>query len=93
MGGDSHLHYGPEAQPKKDQDLAVLKANKIPLGFRDHCAHLLVDLNKCRRDTFFSPWSCGHERHTYEQCEHILYERRVEMKKKKLAQEKAAAAV
>ncbi|KAG9130216.1 hypothetical protein Leryth_004224 [Lithospermum erythrorhizon] len=29
---------------------------KVPLPFRDQCAHLLIPLNKCRHAEFFLPW-------------------------------------
>lgn len=31
---------------------------KLPLAYRDSCAHLLIPLNKCRRETWYAPWSC-----------------------------------
>ncbi|KAH0869508.1 hypothetical protein HID58_076530, partial [Brassica napus] len=31
-------------------------AAKVPLGYRDQCAHLLIPLNKCRQAEFFLPW-------------------------------------
>ena len=79
MGGGHH--FNPEAEPKKDQDLQALKDNKVPLAFRDTCGHLLIKLNKCRRETFFSPNKCGHERHTYEECGYYAFLQRVEAKK------------
>jgi NADH dehydrogenase (ubiquinone) 1 beta subcomplex subunit 7 len=81
MGGHDHPRNA-EAEPKKDQDLAVLKAAKIPLAYRDKCGHLLVDLNKCRREKMFSPNECSHERHTYEECEYYAWKDRVNLKKK-----------
>ena len=42
----------------------------LPLHWRDYCAHLLIPLNACRRDTLGVPWKCGHERHAYEQCQY-----------------------
>lgn len=80
MGGG---HRNPEAEPRKKQDLAALKEAQIPLAYRDKCAHLLVDLNKCRRATYFSPNQCGHERHTYEECEYYAWMDRVHIKEKK----------
>jgi len=44
---------------------------KIAPGLRDNCAHLVVPLNRCRRETFYAPWKCNDERHGYEKC---LYE-------------------
>lgn len=80
MGGGHH-HHSPEAMPSKKQDLELLKKEHVPLAFRDNCAHLLVPLNQCRRQTFFNPNSCGHQRHIYEECEFIAWERRVAAKK------------
>ena len=79
MGGHGH---SPEAAPKADQDVQSLKDHKIPVAYRDNCAHLLVPLNVCRRQTFFSPNQCQHQRHIYEECEYIAWLGRVESKKK-----------
>lgn len=54
----------------------MMKA-KIPLAFRDSCAHLLIPLNKCRRKTMYMPWKCTDERHAYEKCQHGEYMKRV----------------
>jgi len=48
---------------------------------RDTCGHLLLKLNKCRRDTWWNPERCGHERHTYEECQYNAYLQRCEAKK------------
>jgi hypothetical protein len=32
---------------------------KLPLAYRDSCAHLLIPLNKCRRETWYAPWKCS----------------------------------
>ena len=79
MGGEHH--HSPEAMPKKDQDLELLKKEHVPLPFRDNCAHLVVPLNHCRRETFFNPDACTHQRHIYEECEYIAWQKRVEAKK------------
>jgi NADH dehydrogenase (ubiquinone) 1 beta subcomplex subunit 7 len=92
MGGH---HHNPEAMPKKDQDLQAIKDAKIPLGWRDTCSHLLIKLNDCRRETFFNPHKCSHQRHTYEECEYIGWLQRVDAKKemlKRKAEEAAAEA-
>mmetsp|Transcript_18079 Transcript_18079/g.29318 ORF Transcript_18079/g.29318 Transcript_18079/m.29318 type:complete len:81 (-) Transcript_18079:2209-2451(-) len=52
---------------------------KIDLAFRDHCAHMLIPLNKCRRATYYMPWQCNHERHAYEKCQYLEYKRRVDI--------------
>jgi NADH-ubiquinone oxidoreductase B18 subunit (NDUFB7) len=76
MGG----HYNPAAAPREDQDIDAIKKARVPLAMRDKCAHLLMPLNKCRREAFFAPWKCTHERHTYEQCQYYMYLKRVETK-------------
>jgi NADH dehydrogenase (ubiquinone) 1 beta subcomplex subunit 7 len=84
MGGgghDDHHYFSPEAMPKADQDLALLKSEKVPVMNRDHCAHLLVPLNTCRRETFFNPDYCQPQRHIYEECQYIAWLARVEAKK------------
>lgn len=48
-----------------DEELAK---ERIPLAARDCCAHLLVDLNRCRRRTLYMPFKCTEEKHEYEQC-------------------------
>ena len=89
MGGGHH--HNPEAMPRKDQDLDAIKKARMPLGYRDTCAHLLLQLNECRRQTFFNPHKCGHQRHTYEECQYIGWLQRVDAKKVHVAKMKAAA--
>ncbi|EOD41134.1 NADH-ubiquinone oxidoreductase B18 subunit [Emiliania huxleyi CCMP1516] len=62
-----------------------MKDAKLPLGFRDNCAHLLIPLNQCRYDTYFLPWKCRDLFHDYEHCQHHEYERRVKVWKEKKA--------
>lgn len=35
-----------------------MSAARLPLAYRDNCAHLLIPLNDCRRATFYLPWKC-----------------------------------
>jgi len=65
-----------------------LKANSIPLGWRDQCSSLLIPLNVCRRENNYLPWKCENERHTYEACQYKDYMRRM----KALSQKKLSAA-
>ena len=88
MGGHGH---SPEAMPSSEQDLQLLKDQQVPIALRDNCAHLLVPLNSCRRDTLFSPEKCGHERHIYEECQYIAWLKRIEAKKDAKAEAYAAA--
>ncbi|GKT44833.1 NADH dehydrogenase [ubiquinone] 1 beta subcomplex subunit 7 [Colletotrichum spaethianum] len=32
---------------------------KLPLAYRDSCAHLLIPLNRCRVDSWYLPWKCN----------------------------------
>ncbi|KAL6961867.1 hypothetical protein U1Q18_001848 [Sarracenia purpurea var. burkii] len=55
---------------------------KVPIPYRDQCAHLLIPLNKCRHAEFFLPWKCENERHVYEKCEYeLVMERMLQMQK------------
>ncbi|XP_052203931.1 NADH dehydrogenase [ubiquinone] 1 beta subcomplex subunit 7 [Diospyros lotus] len=55
---------------------------KVPIPYRDQCAHLLIPLNKCRQAEFYLPWKCEPERHTYEKCEYeLVMERMLQMQK------------
>ena len=38
---------------------------------------LLLPLTTCRNNSFYLPWKCEHERHTYEKC---LYDEYVAMR-------------
>ena len=49
----------------------------IPLVFRDYCAHLYIQLRKCRYETKLMPWACKHERHEWDECELADYYRRI----------------
>ncbi|KAK9808160.1 hypothetical protein WJX73_003485 [Symbiochloris irregularis] len=65
-----------------------MKEAKLDVGHRDWCAHLAIPLNKCRRQEFYLPWKCEHERHVYDKCQYQEYKRRVELAKAKHAQKK-----
>ncbi|KAL4364620.1 hypothetical protein AHAS_Ahas07G0024300 [Arachis hypogaea] len=55
---------------------------KVPLTYRDQCAHLLIPLNKCRQAELYLPWKCENERHSYEKCQYeLLMERMLQMQK------------
>ena len=43
---------------------------QLPLGYRDYCAHLLIQLNKCRSETWYLPWKCEDEKHSWEKCQY-----------------------
>ncbi|XP_078513432.1 NADH dehydrogenase [ubiquinone] 1 beta subcomplex subunit 7 [Lissotriton helveticus] len=80
---------------------AEMDAAQLPLEQRDYCAHHLIKLMKCKRDTWPNFLACKHERHAWDYCEHQDYvmrmkeyerERRLLMRKKKL-EDKAAEAL
>ncbi|KAF2424890.1 hypothetical protein EJ08DRAFT_594762, partial [Tothia fuscella] len=54
-----------------------MSAAKLPLAYRDTCAHLLIPLNRCRYEEYYLPWKCEDERHTYEKCQYIEFQKRV----------------
>ncbi|OIW06788.1 hypothetical protein TanjilG_11513 [Lupinus angustifolius] len=55
---------------------------RVPLAYRDQCAHLLIPLNKCRQSEFYLPWKCQNQRHSYEKCEYeLVMERMLQMNK------------
>ncbi|CAH9085586.1 unnamed protein product [Cuscuta epithymum] len=55
---------------------------RVPLAYRDQCAHLLIPLNKCRQAELYLPWKCENERHSYEKCEYeLVMERMLQMQK------------
>ncbi|XP_065857749.1 NADH dehydrogenase [ubiquinone] 1 beta subcomplex subunit 7 [Euphorbia lathyris] len=55
---------------------------RVPIPYRDQCAHLLIPLNKCRQAEFYLPWKCENERHSYEKCEYeLVMERMLKMQK------------
>uniref|UniRef100_A0A7N0UK27 NADH dehydrogenase [ubiquinone] 1 beta subcomplex subunit 7 n=1 Tax=Kalanchoe fedtschenkoi TaxID=63787 RepID=A0A7N0UK27_KALFE len=55
---------------------------RVPIPYRDQCAHLLIPLNKCRQKEYYLPWKCEDERHVYEKCEYeLVMERMLAMQK------------
>jgi len=39
-----------------------MKYFRLPMEYRDWCAHLLIPLNQCRNREFHAPWRCTDER-------------------------------
>ena len=35
-----------------------MSAARLPLAYRDSCAHLLIPLNRCRYEEYYLPWKC-----------------------------------
>lgn len=66
---------------------AEMAEARIPIPYRDQCAHLLIPLNKCRVAEFYLPWKCEPERHSYEKCQYeLVMERMLQMQKIREAQ-------
>ena len=64
-GGVFYLGFLTSEMMISDEELAK---ERVPLAARDYCAHILVDLNRCRRRTLYMPFKCTEEKHEYEQC-------------------------
>ncbi|XP_020596321.1 NADH dehydrogenase [ubiquinone] 1 beta subcomplex subunit 7 [Phalaenopsis equestris] len=61
---------------------AEMVEERVPIPYRDQCAHLLIPLNRCRVKEFYLPWKCEVERHAYEKCEYeLVMERMLQMQK------------
>ncbi|KAI0804198.1 NADH-ubiquinone oxidoreductase B18 subunit-domain-containing protein [Xylaria sp. FL0064] len=54
-----------------------MREAKLPIAYRDSCANLLIPLNRCRVDTYYLPWKCEDERHSYEKCQYEEFKKRV----------------
>lgn len=44
---------------------------QLVLQQRDYCAHYLIQLLKCKRDSFPNFLACKHEQHDWDYCEHL----------------------
>ena len=67
---------------------AEMSEARLPLPYRDQCAHLLIPLNKSRVAEYYLPWKCEPERHAYEKCQYeLVMERMIQMQKIREAQE------
>lgn len=70
---------------------------QLTLQQRDYCAHYLIRLLKCKRDSFPNFLACKHERHDWDYCEHMDYVKRMKefererrlLQRKKRREEKA----
>ncbi|KAI0836602.1 NADH-ubiquinone oxidoreductase B18 subunit-domain-containing protein [Hypoxylon sp. FL0890] len=63
--------------PKLEATREEMRDAKLPLAYRDSCANLLIPLNRCRVDTYYLPWKCNDERHSYEKCQYDEFKKRV----------------
>lgn len=44
-----------------------MSAARLPLAYRDSCAHLAIPLNRCRFENYYLPWKCVVGHHTAEE--------------------------
>ncbi|MBV98184.1 NADH dehydrogenase [ubiquinone] 1 beta subcomplex subunit 7, partial [Eschrichtius robustus] len=74
---------------------------QLVLQQRDYCAHYLIRLLRCKRDSFPNFLACKHEQHDWDSCEHLDYvkrmkeferERRLLQRKKRRQQREADVA-
>jgi NADH dehydrogenase (ubiquinone) 1 beta subcomplex subunit 7 len=67
-----HAHFATHLQLTHGTEATreEMSAARVPLAYRDTCAHLLIPLNKCRYDNYYLPWRCTDERHGYEKCQY-----------------------
>ena len=47
-----------------------MKEARIPVAWRDYCAHILIKLNSCRKETMYRVDKCTELRHEYEKCQY-----------------------
>lgn len=84
------MAFGTSAEEPRQATREEMSAAKVPLAYRDSCAHLLIPLNRCRYETYYLPWKCEDERHTYEKCQYVEFKKRV-AKMDELRESKAGA--
>lgn len=48
----------PASSASLGGDRQAMANARLPLPYRDSCAHLLIPLNKCRVDEYYLPWKC-----------------------------------
>ncbi|KAL8903232.1 MAG: hypothetical protein Q9207_004066 [Kuettlingeria erythrocarpa] len=64
-----------EQQPPATRE--QMSEARLPIPYRDSCAHLLIPLNRCRVNEYYLPWKCEDERHSYEKCQYEEFKKRV----------------
>ena len=47
-----------------------MKDARLPVSWRDYCAHILIKLNKCRKENSYMVNKCVELRHAYEKCQY-----------------------
>ena len=59
--------HGIEKMIATEQEM---KDARIPVAWRDYCAHILIKLNKCRHENYYRMNRCVELRHAYEKCQY-----------------------
>uniref|UniRef100_A0A8C8ZGY4 NADH dehydrogenase [ubiquinone] 1 beta subcomplex subunit 7 n=1 Tax=Prolemur simus TaxID=1328070 RepID=A0A8C8ZGY4_PROSS len=113
--GDSSVEPDPLRMPtfppdfgfpeRKEREMVATQQEmndaQLTLQQRDYCAHYLIRLLKCKRDSFPNFLACKHEQHDWNYCEHLDYvmrmkeyerERRLLQRKKRREKREAEAA-
>jgi NADH dehydrogenase (ubiquinone) 1 beta subcomplex subunit 7 len=52
--GDTHEVLTARTEATREE----MSAARLPLPYRDSCAHLLIPLNRCRHEEYYLPWKC-----------------------------------
>ncbi|KAL1861844.1 hypothetical protein VTK73DRAFT_6904 [Phialemonium thermophilum] len=68
---------GDQAEIPRKATREEMSEARVPLAYRDSCAHLLIPLNRCRYETYYLPWKCEDERHSYEKCQYVEFKKRL----------------
>ncbi|TPX30380.1 hypothetical protein SeLEV6574_g08614 [Synchytrium endobioticum] len=92
MTAADHHHGEAPTQPKMLMSQEDLAKHRIPIAWRDYCAHLLPDLYKCRHDHYYLPWACEKQRVAWTKCQYDDYQRRMRLMQKQ-RQDAAAASL
>lgn len=64
LGGELKAIFGAYANLFAAATRQEMSDAKLPLAYRDSCAHLLIPLNKCRPANWYLPWKCEVRRFT-----------------------------
>ncbi|XP_065432271.1 NADH dehydrogenase [ubiquinone] 1 beta subcomplex subunit 7 [Chrysemys picta bellii] len=98
---DAHLGFPERKERVMVATQQQMNDANLPLEMRDYCAHYLIKLLKCKRDSFPNFLACDDEKHDWDYCQHLDYvmrmkeferERRLLVRKKRLEQKAAARA-
>lgn len=78
VAGDGALcRAWPVAEPRTPLPAEMVATQQqmsdaqLTLEQRDYCAHYLIRLLKCKRDSFPNFLACKHEQHDWDYCEHL----------------------